>query len=177
MSNKTNPENFVGREDEDISNVVFSARLRKGKTTTLTPHPFRRGWVTRAEPEIKRVVEQKPTSVEKRDKIHPVLKEFIKTKSSQELHEIMIVFQEDIQIPRFPEPDDRQPRDSEINQKLLHRADDLVKEIVAKRQDSYRKLNSKLKEAKVKVLENFWIINASLVEMALGNIQRLADYP
>lgn len=177
MSNKTNPENFVGREDEDISSVVFSARLRKGKTTTLTPHPFRRGWVTRAEPEIKRVVEQKPTSVEKRDKIHPVLKELIKTKSSQELHEIMIVFQEDIQIPRFPEPDDRQPRDSEINQKLLRRADNLVKEIVAKRQDSYRKLNSKLKEVKVKVLENFWIINASLVEMALGNVQRLVDYP
>jgi len=45
----------------------------------------------------------------------------------------MVVFREDIVIPRFPEPDDRQPRNSTTNQRLLRRASALVKEITAKR--------------------------------------------
>lgn len=173
----TNPDEFPGREDEDIANVVFSARLRKGKTTTLTPRPFRRGWATRAEPEPKRVREPRPAPIEKRDKVHPVLKELIATRPPDERHELMVVFREDVAIPRFPEPDDRQPRDSATNQRLLRRADELVKEIAARRQAGYRELGAALDEAKARVLETFWIINAVLVEMPLASVSHLVDRP
>ena len=175
MSIHLNPETFVGREDEDVTNVVFSARLRKGKTTVLTPRPFRRGWVTQTEIKPKRVSEPEPTPPEKRDKIHPVLKKMIETHNLDERHELMVVLHENILIPRFPEPDDRQPRDSEKNQKLLSRANEIIKEIIAKRRDSYGKLNSMLDGANAKVLETFWIINAALVEMPLKYVNRLAD--
>lgn len=177
MPTPKNPDDFVGREDEDVANVVFSARLRKGKTTTLTPRPFRRGWVTPTKPEPKRVREPKPAPIEKRDKVHPVLKKLMETGNPDRRHELMVVFRENIVIPRFPEPDDRQPHDSETNQRLLRRADELVKEITAKRQNGYRELNAVLEGAKAKVLETFWIINAVLVEMPLGNVYRLADRP
>ena len=175
MSIHLNPETFVGREDEDVINVVFSARLRKGKTTVLTPRPFRRGWVTQTEIKPKRVSEQEPTPPEKRDKIHPVLRKMMEVRNLEERHELMVVLRENILIPRFPEPDDRQPRDSEKNQKLLSRADEIVKEIIARRKDSYGKLNSMLDGANAKVLETFWIINAALVEMPLKYVNRLAD--
>jgi len=175
LSIHLNPETFVGREDEDVTNVVFSARLRKGKTTVLTPRPFRRGWVTQTEIKPKRVSEPEPTPPEKRDKIHPVLRKTMETRNLEEQHELMVVLHENILIPHFPEPDDRQPRDSDKNKELLRRANKLVEEIIAKRKDSYGKLNSMLDGAKAKVLEAFWIINAVLVEMPLKNVNRLAD--
>ncbi len=171
----TNPEEFPGREDEDIANVVFSARLRKGRTTALTPRPFRRGWATQAEPEPKRVREPRPAPIEKRDKVHPVLKELIATRPPDERHELMVVFRENVAIPRFPEPDDRQSRDSATNQRLLRRADELVKEIAARRQAGYGELGAALDQAKARVLETFWIINAVLVEMPLGSVSYLVD--
>ena len=173
----TNPEEFPGREGEDVANVVFSARLRNGKTTALTPRPFRRGWATRAEPEPKRVREPRPAPIGKRDKVHPVLKELIATRPPDERHELMVVFRENVAIPRFPEPDDRQPRDSATNQRLLRRADELVKEITDRRQAGYRELGAALDQAKARVLETFWIINAVLVEMPLGSVSRLVDRP
>jgi hypothetical protein len=128
------PDDFVGREDEDVANVIFFARVRKGKTTTLTPRPFRRGWVTQTKPEPKRVREPKPAPIEERDKVHPVLKQLMETGRPDERHELMVVFRENIVIPRFPEPDDRQAHNLETNQRLRRRADELVKEITAKRQ-------------------------------------------
>jgi len=68
MPTARNPRIFAGREDEDIANVVFSARLRKGKATTLIPRPFRRGWVTQTAPEPKRVREPEPAPVQERIK-------------------------------------------------------------------------------------------------------------
>jgi hypothetical protein len=170
-----NPESFVGREDEDVANIVFSARLRKGKTAVLKPRPFSRGWVTQTEIKPKRVSEPEPTPPEKRDKIHPVLRKTIKTHSLEERHELMVVLQENILIPRFPEPDDREPRDSEKNKALMSRANKLVEEITAKRRDNYGKLNSVLDGINAKVLETYWLINAALVEMPLKYVNRLAD--
>ena len=175
MSIHLNPKNFIGREDEDVANVVFSARLRKGKTTVLTPRPFRRGWVTLTEIKPKRVSEPEPTPPEKRDKIHPVLRKTMETLNPEERHELMVVLQENLLIPRFPEPEDREPRDSEKNRELLSRANKLVEEITAKRKESYGKLNSMLDGANAKILETFWIINAALVEMPLKYVKRLAD--
>jgi len=177
MPTARNPRIFAGREDEDIANVVFSARLRKGKTTTLIPRPFRRGWVTQTAPEPKRVREPEPAPVQERDKVQPVLKKLLKNRPRDERHELMVVFREDIVIPRFPEPDDRQPRNSTTNQRLLRRANALVKEITAKRRGSYRELNALLEGAKAKVLETFWIIKAVLVEMPLRNVGLLVDRP
>jgi hypothetical protein len=177
MPAPTNPKNFVGREDEDVVNVVFSARLRKGKTTPLKPRPFGRGWVTQTKPRPKRVREPKPDPIEKRDKIHPVLKQLMETRSPDERHELMVVFRENIVVPRFPEPDDRQPRHSETNQRLLRRADEIVKETSVKREANYRELSAVLEKAKAKVLETFWIINAVLVEMPLRNVNLLVDHP
>lgn len=176
MSNYKNPENFVGREDDDVASVVFSARMRKGKTDVLTPRLFRRGWVTKKEPELKRVREPKSIPVESRDKVHPVLKRLLETRPAEEQHELMIVFRENMVIPRFPEPDDREPRDSAVNKRLLRRADELVNEISAKRKEGYSKLIPVLKEAKAEVLETFWIINAALVKMPLGYVRRLVDH-
>jgi len=177
MFTPRNPEKYVGREDEDGVNVIFSARLRRGKTRALTPRPIKRSWVTKAEPEPKRAREPEPISIEERDKIHPVLKELMKSRPPDERNELMVVFRENIAIPRFPEPDDTQSRDSETNKRLLRRADELVKEIVAEREEGYSTLSAVLEVSEAKVLETFWIINAVLVEMPLRSVNRLADRP
>jgi serine protease AprX len=172
-----NLANFVGREDEDVSKIVFSARIRRGKTFALRPRLFKRGWVTRMDPEAKRVSEPEPEPIEKRDKIHPVLRELLKTHKLKDRMELVVVFRENTPIPRFPEPDDRQPRDSAVNQRLLRRADELVKGITEKRQPGYRELEPLFQELEGKILETFWIIRAVLVEMPLKSVARLAEYP
>jgi hypothetical protein len=48
----------------------------------------------------------------------------------------MVVLRENILIPRFAEPGDRQPRDFDRNMELLRRANKLVEEISAKRKES-----------------------------------------
>jgi hypothetical protein len=109
------------------------------------------------------------------EKIHPLLNKWLAERKADETEEIIISFQEDISIPRFPQPETDQTRKSAANKRALKQAEKLVEEIKERRAARYKETVGELrKRYQCKVREEFWLINAILVQMPLSPVRELA---
>jgi subtilisin family serine protease len=127
---------------------------------------------------FERVKPEKEPVERPRERIHPLLKQWIAERAQSETEMIVINFRDDVRIPRFPEPVTDEPRDSAANKKVMARTQELVREITARRGESYQRLLSDLDQRyQAKVLESFWLVNAVLVKMPLGLVPELAKRP
>lgn len=112
----------------------------------------------------------------KPEKIHPVLQEWLESRPEDEAELIIISFRDDLRIPRFPDPNPDEPRDSRYNQEAMKRADALVEELTEQRAGFYEEMAAELRQQyDLEVINTFWIINAMLVKMPLGAVPRLAE--
>ncbi|MHC4108831.1 MAG: S8 family peptidase, partial [Planctomycetota bacterium] len=110
------------------------------------------------------------------DVIHPLLVRWLAERDPSETELIVINFRDDLQTPRFPEPATNEPRESETNERAAARAQELVREITARRDSSYARLAQELGQRHgAEVLETFWLVNAVLVRMPLGAVRELAQ--
>jgi hypothetical protein len=111
------------------------------------------------------------------DPIHPQLRQRLKTDlpalANQPVR-VLVTFADPMQIPRFPDPRTDLPRRAPENQAIRARADSLVGEIVAMRAQGYKESSRRLL-AKYGAVERgrFWIVNALLVDVPLGNVEAL----
>ncbi len=162
----------AGREDEDATGVVFSTRLRDGVAKRVTARPLPRDAVSDAVTRRKRVSEDE--GIRERDKVHPVLREWLKERDPSQREELIVVSPEHVSIPRFPEPAIDQPRSSSTNRRLLRRSEALVKGLTRSRAEDAERFARLLAEFDGDVLEQFWLINAALVSLPIGAAERLA---
>lgn len=172
MTNGRNPSDPAGREDGDVIDIVYAARLRAGEVKRVQAQDLGPDAHGRERSRRKRVDEPEPES--RRDKIHPRLRDWAKEQPGEERRQMLIAFVDPITMPRFPEPATDEPRDSEQNQRLISRADELVQSISAERAREYERLEAILADYDAKVLEQFWIINGVVVDMAMSAVERLA---
>lgn len=172
MSDQRNPADPTGREDEDVFNVVYRAELREGVAERVEAYPLPDDAVYQQESEPKRVDEPEPQR--DRNKVHPMLREWLDGRSGDEREHIVVVFADPQAIPRFPEPATDEPRDSDRNQPLLERAQELVRSIEGERASGYERLEAELADLEATLVDRFWLINGVVADMPLKSVERLA---
>jgi hypothetical protein len=89
--------------------------------------------------------------------------------------DVVVTFHEEIDIPRFPSPVERQARDSSTNQAAKLDSDQLVRDVQSARERSQARLADELASSYgAKVLEKFWLINGLHVELPVSQVRALA---
>lgn len=139
----------VGRSTSEIPREAFST----GRGEWKVPPPVR---------------EPRPI-----DKIHHELRAM--DLGSPERHRLIVTFQDDLRVPRFPVLIPGEPDDAPANRAALARAQELIREIEERRADGYAGLARELEAFDATVVETFWLIKAMVVEMPLSNVEALAD--
>ena len=116
------------------------------------------------------------TLVQPPEKIHPLLKQWLTERPGNEIDTILINFRDDLTIPRFPEPEVGEPRDSETNKRALARAEELIRDIKRSREQNYQKLFDELNsQYQCDSLETFWLINGMVVVIPLNAVGAIAE--
>ena len=171
MARTPKPEHI--RRDEDPFDLIHSARVRKGRVSKLTTeevpwHSFS------TEPfEGKRAKDRE--RARQPEKLHPLLREWLSERGADERAQLLVGFRDDLKIPRFPEPKMEETRRSAMNRGLIRGGQQLVDEITKRRAERYEELGRELRMHKAKPLERFWLVNALLVDMPLGEAAKLAE--
>jgi serine protease AprX len=170
----TPPSNSVAtRPGEDPFDLIHVARVRKGRIArhkvdeipwhAFSMEPFE---VKRAEDRGRR---RRP------EKIHARLRELLDERGEDERDEVMVSFREDLSIPRFPDPNPDEPRRARANRSAARSAQRLAQDVVGQRAERYEALRRELREHRAEALETFWLINAVLVDIPLGEAVKLAE--
>ena len=160
------------RESPDPVNVIHAALLSDGKTIKYDAQGLPAEATTRvAFPKDKPA----PERDQPRDKVHPRLQQILAEHGPDKREIIVINFQDNVSIPRLPEPETQQRRDSEINERAAKRTDELIRQVQGRREAYQREVEPSLQQRyKAKVLERFWLVNALVVEMPLGAVKDVA---
>jgi serine protease AprX len=167
------PRDPVGREDEDPTNVIYAARIRNGQAMRVVAEELPEDAFVDSYLEPKDVDEELP--VERRDKVHPLLRDWLRDRDPDDREEIIVVAREKISMPRFPEPAIDEQRDGETNRRLLGRARQLVAETERARAESLAELTEAVERFDGNVVERFWIINGVLVDLPLRAVETIAE--
>lgn len=165
----------IPRPGEDPFNIVYTARIEGGEVveTEATPlpedafshEPFELDKETDGE------AEPEPPS-----RIHPLLERWLEERDHGERERLVVNFVDELEIPRFPEPDYDGDRDSAANREARQRAEELIAGIEQQRATDYEELAAELAESySAEVLESFWLIRAVVAEMPLGAALELAQ--
>jgi hypothetical protein len=173
MFEARNPADPVGREDEDVLNVVYTAELQEGAPVRVEAYSLPDDRVYYVESERKYIAEPEPQH--DRNKVHPMLRQWLDERSADEREQIVVVLADSMVIPRFPEPATEEPRDTDRNRRVTERGQELVRSIEAQRAPGYEQLESRLSDYDATLIERFWIINGVVLEMPLGSVERLAN--
>ncbi len=103
-------------------------------------------------------------------KISPVLQKWIRTKDADDSVEIIVTFQEDLQIPRLPEL-----RPNENREKgETHRAEAIEKLKRSREKNQAKSLKSLAEYGSFKTTERFWLVNSVVGSVRIGDVKRLA---
>jgi serine protease AprX len=95
--------------------------------------------------------------------------------ATQGLIDVVITFREEIQLPRFPEPNENEPRSSRTNLTAAAQAQQQVKDIKAARGAGHaRRAQELAANHSAKVVDQFWLINGMQARLPIGQIRALA---
>jgi serine protease AprX len=161
------------RESEDPFNQINAALLSEGKLVEFSTGAIPQAAFS-SQPFGKKPAEN-PGPGRPLEKIHPVLKKWGAVRGKDERERLVITLRDDVRIPRFPEPEVSEGRDTAVNIAVFARAEELVQEIKGQRAKGYAKLADELAQRHTaRVLETFWLINGMVVDMPLGAVSALA---
>jgi hypothetical protein len=163
----------IGSEEEDPTGIVYSVEITDGKLGEPVFRKLGRKAVSSAR-SLRKKITEKPRKV-KLDKIHPLLHTWLDKHDLSKRHELVIVARENLEIPRFPEPAGDEPRTSRTNQRLLKRAEAIVGELTKRRAEGQKDLVRIVEGLDGKVVEQFWLVNAMLVDIPLHAVGKLAS--
>lgn len=104
-------------------------------------------------------------------KISPILLEWLESKNPNDEIEVIITFKEDLETPLLPPLEKGVGRESKEPARFK-----AIEDLKVKRQRSQSRLLERTREfGKLKLKENFWILNAVVVELRLGEIKRFSE--
>ncbi len=160
------------REEEDDFDLVFVEEWEEGKPTRTTVTPV--GDRYRETPEPKEV--DAPDEPRPPARLHPLVARWLEEKDADEPVEVVVSVAEYLTIPRFPEPDISQPRESEINKRASKRSQEIVREITEKRRDRNSRLREAIAQAGGETMEEYWLVPAVRVSLPVASIKRLMEF-
>jgi len=158
---------------EDPFDLVYSARLKKGKTSKFSADRLPWDAVSFVPFEKKQAEDRERRR--RKNKLHPELRRRARKAKRGERIEVVITFQDELIIPRFPEANTDEARNSAYNKRALREASSLVDQVAERRAGRYRQFARELKRDNLKVLETYWLISGMLVDMPLSRASKLAE--
>jgi serine protease AprX len=156
-------------EPEDPFNLIYTVDFENAKVLDFSIDKIPKAIPSdRRKEEIELPVTQSP------DKVDPLLAKWLRERPGNVRELLIITFQDDLKIPRFPEAVEDEPRDSKANKEALYRSKKLVQEIKERRADDYMTLTKELrKEFEAKVIRTYWLIKGIVAEMRLDSVPEL----
>ena len=111
-----------------------------------------------------------------RDKVHPRLRAMLRDLAPGRRIELLVVFTDQPELPRFPRPIPGEPRTSPGNVAERERARSLAELIREERASDYEDLIGRLRQyaPDLEVLDRFWLISGLLIEAPLAAVDSLA---
>ncbi|HEY0706874.1 MAG TPA: S8 family serine peptidase, partial [Polyangia bacterium] len=157
---------------------VFGAEVRNGEVRYLAPTDLP---VAAGVPAEAGASEVAPPS-RGEGAIHPRLEADLdsvgKGRAADRRVDVVVTFKQTLKLPRFPEPNVREARDSAENRAALARGAALVASIEAARAKTYDARKATLeRQHGVIERERFWLIDGMLANVPLGRIRGLANHP
>jgi len=165
------------RESQDPLNIIYSVDLDGAKPSRLHVGELTEKLITRDntfEPKKDDTQGEPPRD---RPKIDAELLKLLNAKGGDYRTKVMISFTSKVRVPRFPEPVANEPRKSKANTKVLERSSQIIANLKQQRSESYKRRTKKLEQHKIKTIETFWLIDAMLVDMPLGALKQLSEWP
>ncbi len=167
----TAPSNNELSPYEDPYNMIFSAEFtpeKPGKVSikrlssdAFNDKPFKRN---------KPITDKERTP----ERIHPVLVDWLNTRDLSDEETLILTFKENINIPRFPNPNENLPRDSEENQQVMKQTQAMINELKSQRRKTQGRLMEELQgRYAAETIDNFWLINSLVVKMPLKNVKAI----
>ncbi|WP_170131926.1 S8 family serine peptidase [Arenicella xantha] len=165
------------RETQDPLNLIYSVELEKARPSTLVVDEISEKQITRGN-RFEPKKQPKPNdSTGTRNKIDAELLALLKDKGEAHRDRVMISFASQVRVPRFPEPAANEPRKGKANQQAMERTQALIRDLQEQRSKFYNPRYEMLKKYEIEVLQEFWLIDAMLVDMPLGALKALAKRP
>jgi hypothetical protein len=109
-------------------------------------------------------------------RIHPVLAQMI-AEDPTAVKPVIILLEEDVQIPRFPDLPDGVRRDSPDGEPFAAQAQELINVLLTQRSASTQEFVAAAAElgVELRVVEQFWLINGFLTEIQLSQVESLLN--
>ncbi|VAW95534.1 hypothetical protein MNBD_GAMMA21-1478 [hydrothermal vent metagenome] len=165
------------RETQDPLNIIYTVDMKGAKPGQLRVNEINEKYISRDnkfKPK-KDDTDGKPPSG--RPKIEAELRKLLDEKGKDYRTRVMISFTSKVRVPRFPEPVANQSRKSKANQKMLKRSAQIIADLKQQRAKIYDRRAEKLESYKIKIVETYWLIDAMLVDMPLGTLKELNEWP
>ena len=160
----------VGQAQEDPLNQIHRASVNGAAITNPTVTSIPSDAFSFATFAAKTV--QDPATDGPHAKIHPTLANWVSQQPATSAVTLVITFQDDLTIPRFPEPAD-QTQDAQTQAAAA--SAQLRSSIQQQRAPAYSALAQEFAQSYgAQVLQTFWLIKAMVVSMPLGAVQAVA---
>src|SRR5262245_39153819 len=155
-------------EVEDELDTIFIEEWEGGKPLRFDVSRVRERFS--ALPEAKKVSEPKPVAPAR---VHPEVLRWQLSLPKDAVVNAIVSTRETLKIPRFPQPDFTESRDSELNKRALARSSGIVAGRGAQRSESSRGLRARVARAGGKIGQEFWLVPAVQVAIPVGGIAAL----
>ncbi len=166
------PTDYVSESAEDPVNILRGATVLDDGSVGVfaAPLPSEAFSVAPADED-----KGEPLATASPPRVHPLLEEWLLTRSGRDRERIIVTFLDDLRLPRFPALLQDEPDDSPANQAISARTADLIRQVQEQRASAYGRLASELKsQHRADVVDTFWLLNAVVVEVALQDVPGLA---
>ena len=165
------------RETQDAINLIYEVDLENAKPGRLSTGKLSKKNVSNGNQFEPKKDDTNAKPLLERPKIETELLKLRDEKGEDFRARVMVSFTSEVRIPRLPEPVAEEPRKSRANQKVMKRSAQIIAGVKEQRNVHYERRQSKLKKLTIEVIETYWLIDAMLVEMPLGALKELEEWP
>jgi serine protease AprX len=164
------PADAGGATDEPVTTVMYKSEFRPDGTIARTQ--VKLAAASEGAPSYTKPAEPAPPTPAKLD---PGLAAAVaKNPAASTRQRVIVTFQDDVKVPRFPDPDPALPRTGSANALVQAQSNAIVTRLTAQRQPGYQALSSELAQLGVRPLGTYWLLKAMQVEASLSALPALA---
>lgn len=157
-------------------NISYSGDIIDGQLTNVTSASLPESAFSYVPADVTK--DDSAVSTDPFSKIHPRLDEFARNRPGHDLVQVVIIFNEDIVVPKIPFLDGSQPRSSDENRARLAAIKSKIDEIKSRRASGYAsKIESLNRDFGIEAKQTYWLINGISAEISIAAIRGLSQRP
>ena len=165
------------RETQDPLNIIYTVDIDDAKAGRLRVDELNEKLISSGNKFETKKDDTDGEPPRNRPKIDLELQKLLSEKGGDHRTKVMISFTSKLRVPRFPEPVANEARESKANQKVRDRSAQIIAKLKQQRAEFYERRAKKLEQYKIKTIETYWLIDAMLVDMPLGALKDLNEWP